>query len=55
MEYQEIFRDIAAVSGGDSYLFLDDLYQIGRSDQPSLINLVWSTIFTGLRRIMGFG
>jgi hypothetical protein len=38
MEYQQIFRDIAEVSGGDSYLFLDDLYQIGRSDQPSLVD-----------------
>jgi hypothetical protein len=38
MEYQQMFRDIAAVSGGDSYLFLDDLYQIGRSDQPGLFN-----------------
>ena len=38
MEYQQIFRDIAAVSGGDSFLFLDDLYQIGRSDQPNLVD-----------------
>jgi hypothetical protein len=38
MEYQQIFRDIATTSGGDSYLFLDDLYQIGRSDQPNLVD-----------------
>ena len=38
MEYQQIFRDIATISRGDSYLFLDDLYQIRRSDQPSLID-----------------
>jgi Cdc6-like AAA superfamily ATPase len=38
MEYQQIFRDIAKASGGDSYLFLDDLYHIVRSDQPSLID-----------------
>lgn len=38
MEYQQIFRDIAILSGDDSYLFLDDLYQLGRSDQPSVID-----------------
>ena len=38
MEYQGIFRDIAELSGDDFYLFLDDLYQIGRSAQPSLID-----------------
>ena len=38
MEYQQIFRDMATVSGGNSYLFLDDLYQIGRADQPSLVD-----------------
>src|SRR5271165_5653908 len=38
MEYQQIFRDIAVLSGGDSFLFLDDLYQLGRPDQPSVID-----------------
>jgi hypothetical protein len=38
MDYQQIFRDIATLSGDDSYLFLDDLYQLGRPDQPSVID-----------------
>ena len=38
MDYQQIFRDMSALSDGDSYLFLDDLYQIARSDQPNVID-----------------
>jgi len=38
MDYQQIFRDMAKLSDGDSYLFLDDLYQINRADQPRLID-----------------
>jgi Cdc6-like AAA superfamily ATPase len=38
MEYQRIFREMARVSGGDSYLFLDDLYQIRRADQANLVD-----------------
>lgn len=38
MEYQALFREMAEVSGGDSYLFLDDLYQIRKADQPHLID-----------------
>lgn len=38
MEFQAIFKQIAAISGGDSYLFLDDLYHIRRSDQARVID-----------------
>lgn len=45
IEYKEIFREMADLSGGDSYLFLDDLYYIRRSDQAKLIDY-----FHGLRK-----
>jgi hypothetical protein len=38
IEYQKIFRDLSALSGGDSYLVLDDLYHIRRIDQPRVID-----------------
>ena len=38
LEYQEIFRVMSRISNGDSYLFLDDLYYIRRSDQAKLID-----------------
>lgn len=38
IEYQKIFREISALSGGDSYLVLDDLYHIRRSDQARVID-----------------
>ncbi len=38
IEYQKIFRDLSALSGGDSYLVLDDLYHIRRSDQARVID-----------------
>jgi len=38
IDYQKIFRDLAALSGGDSYLFLEDLYHIRRSDQARVID-----------------
>lgn len=38
IEYQKIFRDLALLSGGDSYLALDDLYHIRKSDQPRVID-----------------
>lgn len=38
IEYQTIFRDLAALSGGDAYLVLDDLYHIRRSDQARVID-----------------
>jgi hypothetical protein len=38
LEYQNIFRDMVRLSGGDSFLFLDDLYYIKRSDQARVID-----------------
>ena len=38
MEFQKIFKQLAEISGGDSYLFLDDLYHIRRSDQAKVID-----------------
>ncbi|MGA2168682.1 MAG: hypothetical protein ABSG62_10755 [Terracidiphilus sp.] len=38
IEYQKIFRDLAELSRGDSYLVLDDLYHIRRADQPRVID-----------------
>jgi hypothetical protein len=38
MDYQNIFKRIADLSGDDSYLFLDDLYHIPRSDQAKVVD-----------------
>jgi hypothetical protein len=38
LDYQAIFRSMAEMSDGDSYLFLDDLYYIKRSDQAKVID-----------------
>lgn len=38
MEYQRLFRDMAKLSDGDAFLFLDDLYHIRRSDQANIID-----------------
>jgi hypothetical protein len=38
MDYQNIFKEIANLSGDDSYLFLDDLYHIPRSDQAKVVD-----------------
>jgi hypothetical protein len=38
IEYQKIFRDLSSLSGGDSFLVLDDLYHIKRADQPRVID-----------------
>jgi hypothetical protein len=38
IEYQRIFQDLSVLSGGDSYLVLDDLYHIRRADQPRVID-----------------
>jgi hypothetical protein len=38
IEYQKIFRDLSSLSSGDSYLVLDDLYHIRKSDQPRVID-----------------
>lgn len=38
LEYQELFRRLQDICGGDSYLFLDDLYHIRTADQPHVID-----------------
>jgi hypothetical protein len=38
LDYQAIFRRMAALSGGDAFLFLDDLYHIRRRDQAQVID-----------------
>ncbi|CAN5288256.1 hypothetical protein BH09PSE2_BH09PSE2_12920 [soil metagenome] len=38
MQYKKMFQDIAAASGGDAFLLLDDLYHIRTSDQPEVID-----------------
>lgn len=38
LEYRELFRRLQEVCGGDSYLFLDDLYHIRTNDQPLVID-----------------
>lgn len=38
LEYQKLFYQISKLSSGDSYLFLDDLYHIRRSDQARVID-----------------
>lgn len=38
LEYQRLFQRLQEVCGGDSYLFLDDLYHIRTADQPHVID-----------------
>jgi len=38
LDYQNIFIEMSRISDGDSYLFLDDLYYIKRSDQAKLVD-----------------
>lgn len=38
MQYKAMFRDIAAASGGDAFLLLDDLYHIRSSDQADVLD-----------------
>jgi hypothetical protein len=38
LDYQQIFREMAAVSQGPAYLFLDDLYHIRRDDQADVVD-----------------
>lgn len=37
LDYQELFRELSTLSNGDSFLFLDDLYHIRRSDQANVL------------------
>ena len=38
LEYQTIFREMAVLSGGDAYLFLDDLYHIPKKYQAQVLD-----------------
>jgi hypothetical protein len=38
MEYQDLYQRLGEISGGDAYLFLDDLYHIRRTDQAQVID-----------------
>lgn len=38
MDYQNIFRTLGKLSGGDAYLFLDDLYHIPRINQAKVVD-----------------
>ena len=38
LDYQNLFQDLGVLSGGDAYLFLDDLYHIRRSDQANVLD-----------------
>jgi hypothetical protein len=38
LDYQDLFRRLQEICGGDSYLFLDDLYHIRTADQPHVID-----------------
>jgi hypothetical protein len=38
IDYQEVFRRIPRASGGDAFLFLDDLYHIRKADQPDVVD-----------------
>jgi Cdc6-like AAA superfamily ATPase len=38
MDYQQLFHQMAKLSGGDSYLVLDDLYHIRRTDQARVLD-----------------
>ena len=38
LDYQKLFHDLGALSNGDAYLFLDDLYHIRKSDQASVVD-----------------
>jgi hypothetical protein len=38
LDYQRIFSQMADLSDGDCFLFLDDLYYIKRNDQPSVVD-----------------
>ena len=38
LDYQTLFRRMSTLSGGDAFLFLDDLYHIRRRDQAQVID-----------------
>lgn len=38
LDYQNLFHELGDLSGGDAYLFLDDLYHIRRADQAKVVD-----------------
>lgn len=42
MDYQQIFDELAAVSDGNSFLFLDDLYHIRKDNQAQVVDYLHS-------------
>jgi hypothetical protein len=42
MDYQAIFDEMADISGGDSFLFLDDLYHIRKEEQARVVDYIHS-------------
>src|SRR5262249_31618729 len=42
MNYQAVFDEMAEISGGDSFLFLDDLYHIRKEEQARVVDYVHS-------------
>lgn len=38
LDYQTLFHELGSLSGGDAYLFLDDLYHIRRVDQAKVVD-----------------
>jgi hypothetical protein len=38
LDYQRLFKEMASLSDGDAFLFLDDLYHIRRSDQAQVLD-----------------
>ena len=38
LDYQRLFRQMAELSGGDAYLFLDDLYHVRQDDQTRVLD-----------------
>ncbi|MFO0833638.1 MAG: hypothetical protein U0638_01605 [Phycisphaerales bacterium] len=42
MEFQAIFDRMGGLSGGDSYLILDDLYHLRRQEQPLVVDYLHS-------------
>lgn len=42
MEYHKLFDELSFVSGGDAFLFLDDLYHIRKDNQPQVVDYLHS-------------
>jgi hypothetical protein len=42
MDFQNIFTEMAKLSDGDSFLFLDDLYHLRRPEQPLVVDYLHS-------------